>query len=193
MTRRINAAGLAHVKQWEGLKTKAYFCPAGKLTIGYGSTGKHVYPGMVITEARAEKLLREDLDRFEKAVERMVTVPINDNQFAVLVSFAFNVGIGAFEESTLLRKLNDGNYSAVPSELMKWTKATVKGRKVTMEGLVNRRKAEGALWRSAKPAPATTQPRQDARKPSPAPDQTLPEPAPGGWLAKFLATLGRIF
>ncbi len=155
MTRRINAAGLAHIKSWEGLERKACRDIAGVLTIGYGSTGKHVRPGMVITEAEAEALLRKDLDRFERRVDQLVKVPLSDNQFAALVSFDFNTG--AIHKSTLLKKLNTGNYEAVPSELAKWNKATVNGKMVKVNGLVNRRTSEAALWRSMSisvPAPA---------------------------------------
>lgn len=144
MTRRINAEGLKLVKQWEGVKLSAYRDVAGIATIGYGSTGPHVRPGMIISAQQAEQLLLKDLDRFEKAVAKLVRVPLTDNQFAALVSFAFNVGEGkgGFATSTLLKKLNAGNYDAVPSELMKWVNAG--GKKVA--GLVNRRAAEGGLW-----------------------------------------------
>ncbi len=142
MTRRINAEGLALIKRFEGLQRRAYICPAGVLTIGYGSTGAHVTKGMVITEAEAERLLIADLSRFERAVEKLVKVPLSDGQFAALVSFAFNVGEGALKGSTLLKKLNRGDYDAVPSELNKWVNA--KGKK--LPGLVNRRAAEGGLW-----------------------------------------------
>lgn len=142
MTRRINAEGLALIKQWEGCKLTAYKDVAGVLTIGYGSTGPHVKPGMKITQAEAERLLLNDLDRFERAVERLVAVPLTDGQFAALVSFAFNVGEAAFAKSTLLRKLNAGDYEAVPSELARWVNAG--GRRV--QGLVNRRAAEAGLW-----------------------------------------------
>lgn len=183
MSRRINAAGLAHLKRWEGCKLTAYKDVAGVLTIGYGSTGKHVRPGMKISQAAAEQLLKDDLTRFESAVERLVTVQLNDNQFAALVAFAFNVGIGAFEESTLLRKLNDGNYPVVPFELMKWVNAG--GKKV--QGLVNRRKAEGDLFRSAKATQPTPIP---PRKPA-QPSVALPGPVEAGWLSRLLAGLMR--
>src|SRR5690606_31851608 len=120
MTRRISAAGLAHIKKWEGCKLTAYKDVAGVWTIGYGSTGNHVKPGMKITQSEADALLRKDLDRFERSVSSHVKVPLNDNQFAALVSFSFNVGTGAFQKSTLLKKLNAGDYNAVPTELMKW-------------------------------------------------------------------------
>lgn len=157
MTRRINAEGLAKITQWEGLVLHAYddFDPPkarrriqpgdvvrGTLTIGFGSTGPHVRPGMEITRAEAEALLRQDLDRFERAVDSLVTVPLNDNQFAALCSFSFNVGVEAFKRSTLLKKLNAGQYDAVPTELMKWVSS--KGKR--MPGLVNRRAAEIGTW-----------------------------------------------
>jgi lysozyme len=144
MTRRINAAGLSHVKQWEGLELIAYKDVAGVLTIGYGHTSAagipHVKAGMRISEKEAEDILRADLAKFEERVERLVKVPLTDNQFAVLVSFDFNTG--KLHSSTLLKKLNAGDYDAVPVELMKWVHAG--GKKV--KGLVNRRAAEAGLW-----------------------------------------------
>jgi GH24 family phage-related lysozyme (muramidase) len=140
MTRRINAEGLSLIKKWEGRKLTAYRDVVGVLTIGYGSTGSHVKLGMTITEAEAEALLRKDLSRFEERVSRLVKVPLTDNQFAALVSFDFNTG--AIDKSTLLKKLNKGDYNAVPSELMKWVNAG--GKRV--QGLVNRRAAEAGLW-----------------------------------------------
>jgi len=144
MTRRINAAGLSLIKQWEGLKTTAYKDVAGIWTIGYGHTSAagapKVTPGMAIGDKEAERILKTDLAKFEARVERLVTVPVNDNQFAVLVSFDFNTG--ALHKSTLLKKLNTGDYDAVPGELAKWVNAG--GRKV--QGLVNRRAAEAGLW-----------------------------------------------
>lgn len=142
MTRRISPEGLALIKQWEGCKLRAYKDAVGVWTIGYGSTGAHVRPGMTITQAEADNLLIADLARFERAVEKLVKVPLSDGQFAALVSFAFNVGEGALAKSTLLKKLNAGNHGAVPAELMKWVNAG--GKK--LQGLVNRRAAEAGLW-----------------------------------------------
>lgn len=142
MTRRISPEGLALIKQWEGCKLHAYKDAVGVWTIGYGSTGAHVRPGMTITQAEADNLLIADLARFERAVEKLVKVPLSDGQFAALVSFAFNVGEGALAKATLLKKLNAGNYGAVPAELMKWVNAG--GKK--LQGLVNRRAAEAGLW-----------------------------------------------
>jgi len=182
MTRRINAEGLAHIKRWEGLRLSAYKDVVGIWTIGYGSTGTHVKPGMKITEAQAEKLLRDDLDRFEKSVERSVKVPLTDNQFAALVSFAFNVGTGAFERSTLLKKLNAGDYDAVPGQLMRWVNAG--GKKV--QGLVNRRAAEGGLW--AKGSFVSSKDIQ--AKPEADPVVTKENVS---WLAGILSMLGAMF
>lgn len=142
MARHISPEGLTLIKQWEGCRLTAYKDVAGVWTIGYGSTGAHVRAGMTISQAEADALLVADLARFERAVEQLVKVPLSDGQFAALVSFAFNVGEGALQKSTLLKKLNAGNYDAVPGELAKWVNAG--GKKV--QGLVNRRAAEAGLW-----------------------------------------------
>ena len=141
MTRRIDAESLACIKRWEGLRLTAYRDVGGTLTIGYGHV-LDVREGMRITERDAEEFLRRDLAQAEAAVDSLVTVPLTDPQFGALVSFVFNVGAAAFRRSTLLRRLNSGNYDAVPAELMRWTKA--KGKQVP--GLVNRRNAEIGLW-----------------------------------------------
>jgi lysozyme len=155
MARSINRLGEDKIVQWEGEVLWAYddFDPKhrpiepgmsvkGTLTIGVGHTGPDVKPGMRITPAQSREFLRKDLDRFEAAVERAVKVPLSDNQFAALVSFAFNVGETNFNKSTLLKKLNKGDYDSVPAELMKWVHS--KGKRLS--GLVNRRTQEGALW-----------------------------------------------
>ena len=146
MTRQISPHGLAKLKQWEGLKTKAYKDAGGVWTIGYGHTAVAGEPkpraGMVITAAEAESILLKDLTQYEAAIENNVKVKLTDNQFAALVSFVYNIPLASFKKSTLLKKLNQGNYDAVPTELMKWTKAG--GKKI--QGLVNRRRAEGYLW-----------------------------------------------
>jgi len=140
----ISGRGLAVLKRFEGLRLKAYLCPAGVLTIGYGSTGPHVKMGMEITEREAEKLLLDDVSRFENAVNRLVKVPLTQGQFDALVLFCFNIGVGAFEKSTLLSVLNMGRYGEVISQFKRWNK--VKGQVVN--GLVNRREAEIGLWQS---------------------------------------------
>lgn len=144
--RKISQEGLALIKQWEGLRLGAYKDAIGVWTIGYGHTsaaGKpFVHKGMTITEKQAEELLCKDLRQFENTVAKAVTVSLNSWQFAALVSFCYNVGTTAFCNSTLLKKLNQGEYEAVPAELQKWTKAGGK----RLQGLVHRRVAEAGLW-----------------------------------------------
>ncbi|AEG00687.1 glycoside hydrolase family protein [Methylomonas methanica] len=147
MARKINSAGIKLVQKFEGLKLQAYLCPAGVWTIGYGHT-KGVKKGDEITQAEADKLLAQDLGQCGEQVEKCVRVPLHDNQFAALASFVFNAGIGSLLSSTLLRRLNNGDYDCVPSELSKWVKALnpKTGKKVALPGLVKRRAAEGQLW-----------------------------------------------
>lgn len=184
MNRRVNAAGLSLVKQWEGLKTKAYRDVAGVWTIGYGHTSAAgepvVKPNMVITEAEAEQILMADLGKFEERVSRFVTVPVTDNQFAVLVSFDFNTG--RLGKSTLLKKLNAGDHDAVPLELMKWVNAG--GSRV--KGLVNRRSAEVGLWAKGEFVASNTV----VAAPKP-PEVVSKENI--SWLAGILSSLGFAF
>lgn len=139
--RRINDEGLALIKEYEGLCLTPYQCPGRVWTIGYGHT-RTVRAGMVITPGEAERLLQEDLNGFERAVERLVRVPLNDNQFSALVCFAFNVGVGNLEGSTLLKLLNRGWYEQVPAQFMRWNRS----RGEVLGGLARRRAAEARLW-----------------------------------------------
>jgi len=141
------------LKKFEGCKLKAYRCPAGVCTIGYGHTSAAGAPmvndGMAITQAQADDILKRDIVKYEIAVMDLVKVPLTQNQFDVLVDFAYNAGVGNLKSSTMLKKVNAGDLDAVPSELMKWTKG---GGKV-LPGLVRRRQAAGAWWiAGAKPA-----------------------------------------
>jgi lysozyme len=142
--RAINKAGLELVKEFEGLRLKAYLCPAKVWTIGYGSTGSHVREGLVITEAQAEELLRSDLRRFEDAVAKGAPVA-TDNQFSAMVCLAFNIGEGAFAGSTVLRKHNAGDHAGAAEAFKMWSKAGGE----TLRGLVRRREAEAQLYRNA--------------------------------------------
>jgi lysozyme len=139
--KRINRAGVDLIRTFEGLRLKAYKCPAGVWTIGYGSTGPHVTEGKVITRDEAEGLLVNDLRRFEQAVEQYCPVT-TDNQFAALVSFAFNLGPESLRTSTLRRKHNEGDYVGAAAQFARWTRA---GGRV-LPGLVKRRAAESALY-----------------------------------------------
>lgn len=141
---KISQKGIDLIKSFEGLELKAYQDVVGVWTIGYGSTGSHVKPGMVITPKEAEDLLRKDVARFEACVDKQVSVPLTQNQFDALVSFAFNLGCGNLASSTLLRKLNAKDYKGASLEFVKWNRA---GGKV-LAGLTRRREAEKALFLS---------------------------------------------
>lgn len=129
------------VKRYEGLKLKAYKCPAGIWTIGYGHT-KGVKPNDEITNTAAEKLLVQDLEEAAKSVDSLVKVPLTDLQRGVLCSFVFNLGHGRLKESTLLTVLNQKEYDAVPEQLLRWTRSNGK----ILRGLLSRRLAEALLW-----------------------------------------------
>lgn len=141
MTRCVGEEGIALIKEYEGLRLRAYRCPGQVWTIGYGHT-RTVHQGMAISLSEAELLLKEDLFVVEQALTRLVSVPLTDTQFGALASFVFNVGIANFERSTLLKLLNRGWYEQVPAQLTRWNK--VSG--VPMGGLARRRAAEGRLW-----------------------------------------------
>ena len=141
--------GVSLIKAHEGKRLSSYLCPGGVWTIGYGHTtaAGHptVVPGMRITEREAEDILRRDLSRFEDRVNKLVKVPLTQGQFDALVSFDFNTG--ALHSSSLLKKLNAGEYGRVPAQLMRWTKGG--GRE--LPGLVRRRRDEAELWRALDP------------------------------------------
>lgn len=138
---KINNKGLELIKKYEGCRLLAYKCPAGVWTIGYGHT-QDVKSGMAITKVDAERLLLQDLKRFEEGVEALVKVPLTSNQFSALVSFAFNCGLAALRSSTLLKKLNVGDLNGAAREILRWDKVNKK----PVEGLTKRRKEEQKLF-----------------------------------------------
>ena len=139
---QISNKGIDLIKEFEGLRLTAYKCSAGIWTIGYGHT-KNVREGMQITSEFATLLLVDDLQTFEVGVSQVVKVFLHQHQFDALVSFAFNVGLTAFRQSTLLRRLNGGEPAErVAAEFLRWNKA---GGKV-IEGLTRRRKKESEVF-----------------------------------------------
>ena len=139
--------GIPIIRKFEGLKLRAYLCPAGVPTIAWGNTfyenGSKVQIGDKITLDRADKLLFFIVAKFENEVKKIVKSAINENQLGALTSFAFNVGAGNLAKSTLLKKVNvNPNDVTIRDEFMRWTKA---GGKV-LNGLVTRRKAEADLY-----------------------------------------------
>lgn len=152
---QVDQEGRSLIERFEGLVLYAYddrdpghrpIKPGdrvlGVLTIGYGHTGADVVPGMTITKDQADTLLDNDLDRFEADVTTAVNMPLSQPQFNALVSLCYNIGIGNFNSSTLLKVLNDGRYDAVPAQFMRW----VHDGDQVLAGLTARRAAEVAMW-----------------------------------------------
>ncbi|HEJ7065650.1 MULTISPECIES: lysozyme [Serratia] len=122
----------------EGIEYKPYRDVVGVLTVCYGHTGADIIPGKIYTEAECKALLNKDLVPFVRSVDRSVKVPASEYQKAALISFSYNVGVKAFESSTLLKKLNAGDSAGACDEMRRWNKA---GGKV-WKGLINRREVE---------------------------------------------------
>ncbi|OKB67067.1 muraminidase [Serratia marcescens] len=145
---KISDDGMALIKRFEGLRLQAYQDSVGVWTIGYGWTqpvaGRKVGAGMAIDAATAERLLVCGVAQFEQGVERRVAVTITQGQFDALVSFAYNLGLRALENSTLLRRLNAGDRQGAADEFGRWVNAGG----VRLDGLVARRAAERALFLS---------------------------------------------
>lgn len=197
---KTNSAGRKLIEEFEGFVDHAYRDVLGHdvfghpvydvWTIGYGHTDAaglpKVYDGMVVTQAQADQILSADLAGVEADVERLVKVTLNDNQFSALVSFTYNLGAGNLLNSTLLRRLNAGDYD-IGNEFGKWTRA----QNIVLGGLVRRRAAERALWEApvglVQPAP------EIAPTASPEAPVGIPEaPAQGAFLL-LLKALGSIF
>ncbi|MWP61063.1 lysozyme [Gilliamella sp. Pas-s25] len=142
---KISINGKSKLKSFEGLRLIAYQCSAGVWTIGWGHT-TGVKEGDKITIGQAEIFLTGDLVQFENAVNKLVKVPINQNQFDALILLIFNIGITAFTGSTLLRKLNAGDYSGASNQFLVWNKIRVNGVKKPSLGLTQRRQAEKELF-----------------------------------------------
>ncbi len=143
---RTSPSGIDLIKRFEGLELEAYQDIAGVWTIGYGHTGDDVEPGMKISERDAEELLKRDLRPREQAVDNAVKVSLNQNEFDALVSFVYNVGVGAFRGSTALKRLNRGDRVGAADALTWWNKATVGGVLREVMGLTRRRASERALF-----------------------------------------------
>ena len=129
------------VKHFEGFEDTAYLCPANVWTIGYGRT-RNVKEGDRITEPQAERDLLEELEEFKHQVLNSVKVELKQNELDALTSWTYNLGVGNLKSSTLLKKLNAGNKSEVPAEMIRWNKANGK----VLAGLTKRREAEAKLW-----------------------------------------------
>ena len=138
--------GMSLLEQFEGLRLEAYLDSAGIATIGFGTIkypdGSKVKKGDKITKAQAKQYKLHDLKEFESTVNTSVKASLTQNQYDALVSLSYNIGSGAFKNSTLLKKLNSGDYKSAAEQFLAWNKAG--GKKV--QGLVNRREAEQKLF-----------------------------------------------
>lgn len=143
---KLSQRGIDLIKQFEGYSSKAYPDPAtggAPWTIGYGTT-KGVKPGMVITAEQAEKMLRDDVAKFENGVSSLITAPTTQGQFDAMVSLAYNIGLGNFGKSTLLKKHNARCYTCAADQFRVWNRANGK----VMNGLTKRRAAEREVYMS---------------------------------------------
>lgn len=134
------------IRRFEGLRLKAYLCPAGVLTCGYGSTGPDITPATVWTEYQAETRMRRDADRFATAAKNLC-ISLEGDGLAAIADFAYNLGATRLAGSTLRRKINAGDMIGAQAELRKW----VRGGGRVLPGLVLRRAAESSLMREFRP------------------------------------------
>jgi lysozyme len=142
---KINRAGLDLIKDFEGLRLVGYRCPAGIPTIGYGHTGPEVRVGQRITQAQADAYLANDLARFERGVQQALgETPTTENEFSAMVSLAYNIGLGGFAKSSILRHHKAGHRLRAAASFLLWVKAAGK----ILPGLVRRRNAERKLYLS---------------------------------------------
>src|SRR6478609_4928710 len=176
---KVSPNGLKEIKLHEGVRNTAYQDSVGVWTIGVGHTAARGAPipkkGLTISDAEVDATLARDLVHFEEKVLGAVKVPLNQNQFDALVSLCFNIGEGAFAKSTLVRKLNAGDYQGAAEQFLVWNKAGGK----TVQGLVNRRAKEKALF--LKPVEA-----------SKVPEATAPAPAKEHWLLTLLRAIKEV-
>ena len=143
MVSHLSSRGLNLIKQFEGFQPKAYRCPAGLHTIGYGHVIKAEESfSQPLSEPEAETLLLQDVEVATKAVHRLIKVPLTQGQFDALVSFTFNCGAGALQRSTLRACVNREEHMQAPAELLKWTRSCGK----FLTGLMRRRMAEALLY-----------------------------------------------
>lgn len=139
---RPSVNSLTLIKRFEGLRLEAYEDVGGKVTIGYGTTGVGIVPGLVISERTANGMLIGDVSRLGEELDKLVGRSLTQNQYDAIVSFTYNVGLQAFKNSTLLKLIKQGKVYEAADQLMSWDH--VDGKEV--EGLKARREAERALF-----------------------------------------------
>lgn len=146
---KMNKAGIDLIKRFEGCKLTAYPDPGSggdPITIGYGATGPGIKPGVVWSQAQADKRLEDDLNTFSNQVKACLTCSLSENEFSAVVSLVYNIGIGNFKKSTLLKLLNgNAEKGLAGTEFLRWNKANG----VVLNGLTRRRAAEKKLFLTA--------------------------------------------
>jgi lysozyme len=173
---KLSSEGLALIKRWEGCKLKSYQDSADVWTIGYGRTTATglgpVGPGMTITQAQAESDLLRGLAKYERTVIECLARTPTQAQYDAMVSLCYNIGQGAFAGCSVVKRFNLGKMAEAADAFLMWNKVTVKGKKVVVDGLTNRRKQERSLFLKASAAVAP------APKPEPVPEPPKPETPP---------------
>lgn len=144
----VDEDGIAFITECEGCELEPYYDQAGYLTVGVG----HLLDGpddpynRTITQEESDELLTGDLAETEDCLDNCIQVPVDQNQYNAVASLTFNIGTGAFSDSTLLKKLNASDYPGAADQFLVWNKITVDGEKVVSEGLSNRREKERELF-----------------------------------------------
>jgi lysozyme len=142
MWRVTSARGREMIRAFEGERLESYRCPAGKWTISVGVTGPHVTEGMKITQAESDELFAAALRGFEQGANKLVTAPLTQNMWDAIISLVYNIGLGSFRSSTLLRYLNRGEHRMAAAEFGRWVHA---GGQL-LPGLAKRRRAEAEMF-----------------------------------------------
>lgn len=171
----INARGVALIRHYESLSLRAYLCPAGVPTIGWGTTKgvtqEDVERGRTITPAQAQTMFEDDLVLCMLKVSALCKTPTNSNELAALVSCAYNIGVDGLAGSSLLRAHNRGDHTAAAKAFGLWDKARIQGRLTVLAGLTARRAAEAALY--LEPVALTVEP---IAEPAEVPQYTVARP-----------------
>jgi lysozyme len=190
---KLSSDGLALIKRWEGCKLQSYKDSAGVWTIGYGRTTATglgpVGPGMTITQAQAESDLLRGLAKYERTVIECLARTPTQAQYDAMVSLCYNIGQGAFAGCSVVKRFNMGKMAEAADAFLMWNKVTVKGKKVVVDGLTNRRKDERKHFLKASVAAQPVPPPKPA---APTPEPTLPPAAPEKPGRSLAAVIGGI-
>lgn len=139
---KASSTALNHIKKYEGCQMESYEDSNGRWAVGYGQTGPQITKGLRITQLEADAFLRNHVERVQEDISRLVKVKLTQNQFDALVGLVYNIGLGAFSSSTLLKKINGDKMEEAAQEILKWTHSQGK----ELPGLKNRRQDEYYLF-----------------------------------------------